>query len=387
MKPNLSEHSDDSVLLQRAKRSSLEHARKFWELLRQHSPKYSDSAPAEFSLPPKPQASPSFVWLLALLRIFPFLLIAGFGVSFLWDFPSLSVSLLGFNYGLEGLLRMVSVSGLIGYFTNWIAITMLFKPVTKRPIFGQGLVPAHKQRIAARLATSVSTELINPELIRRKLEENNMIGAYRERLVAYLKGIIDEPAFRSDLRILVVDYVRDLLGEPSVREVIAKKVFEQLEKAVEDKQLESFALKTYRFLRGNEAQRMIEQAIERLPEHVELSLDDLDAVLDHLPESLDEHAEHLETWATNAIFQLVNRLDIHRMVYENLNNYDEQRFEALIRNATNEQLRYIQYLGAVLGTVGGLVIWQPLPSLVVLATLLSVLFLADMAFFRFKSNR
>ena len=46
---------------------------------------------------------------------------------------------------LEGLLRIISVSGLIGFVTNWVAITMLFNPRQDRP----GLRRADARRAAA----------------------------------------------------------------------------------------------------------------------------------------------------------------------------------------------------------------------------------------------
>ncbi|TVR33239.1 MAG: DUF445 domain-containing protein, partial [Balneolaceae bacterium] len=47
-----------------------------------------------------------------------------------------------------------------------------------------------------------------------------------------------------------------------------------------------------------------------------------------------------------------------------------------------EQLKTIQYLGAVLGTIGGFVIWQPLLSLSVLAVIGGTIYLTDRALFQ-----
>ena len=66
-------------------------------------------------------------------------------------------------------------------------------------------------------------------------------------------------------------------------------------------------------------------------------------------------------------------LPIHRPSFER----DESKIEALIRTSTNEELRYIQQLGAVIGTLGGLVIWNPVLSLVAIAIVISGLYLLD----------
>ncbi|MEX2573384.1 MAG: DUF445 family protein, partial [Balneolaceae bacterium] len=99
------------------------------------------------------------VWLF-ILSLIPWFLAGLFILSFFWDFHHLNLVLFGFSYSLEGLIRFVSVSGLIGFLTNWLAITMLFRPAKKRPILGHGLIPAHKERIANRLAAAVSEDLI-----------------------------------------------------------------------------------------------------------------------------------------------------------------------------------------------------------------------------------
>jgi uncharacterized membrane-anchored protein YjiN (DUF445 family) len=68
---------------------------------------------------------------------------------------------------------------------------------------------------------------------------------------------------------------------------------------------------------------------------------------------------------------------VHTLVEDNLRQYDEQRISEIILKATNEQLRYIQYLGGILGVIGGLVIWEPFVSITALAVLLIFVFVLD----------
>src|SRR5699024_9391569 len=120
--------------------------------------------------------------------------------SFICDFNQISVSLWGYALNFEGILRITAVGGLIGFSTNWLAINMLFKPVEKRPILGHGLIPAQKDRIAYRLAQAVSDDLSNPEIIKKKISESKAISRYREQSTVYIKSIIDDPAFRKDIK-------------------------------------------------------------------------------------------------------------------------------------------------------------------------------------------
>ncbi|HHG85381.1 MAG TPA: DUF445 family protein, partial [Bacteroidetes bacterium] len=95
--------------------------------------------------PNKRKAKPGFVLFVRILRLLPLICLGGFITSFWVDFQQTdTLDLFGYTLQLEALLRVVSVSGLIGFSTNWIAIKMLFKPVLRRPIWGQGLIPAQK---------------------------------------------------------------------------------------------------------------------------------------------------------------------------------------------------------------------------------------------------
>ena len=69
------------------------------------------------------------------------------------------------------------IGAIIGYFTNWLAIKMLFKPRTEKRIggikvpFTPGLIPKEKARIAKSVAESVGEHLINKESISKTLNK------------------------------------------------------------------------------------------------------------------------------------------------------------------------------------------------------------------------
>lgn len=324
---------------------------------------------------------------LYLLTLFPYLLLLTFLGSLIWDFQGVSAVVFGYFLNFEGILKIVSVSGLIGFLTNWLAITMLFKPSQKRPILGHGLIPAQKDRIAYRLAQAVSEDLINPEIIKRKIHESQVISKYREQATVYLKGIIDSPEFRFELKQWVVNYVDDMIADPEIRTAIAEKILVEIEESLEGKSIEKVALKAYSFVKGQEMQEIIEESLTRIPTSIESGLDRLDDLLDRLPEKIDEHSEVIENVVTSLLYKLVNQLDVHALVEDNLRKYDEQRISDIIRGATNEQLRYIQYLGAVLGTIGGLVIWEPFISVLILGFLTVLILGLDALLFRFHRDR
>ncbi len=315
--------------------------------------------------------------LLRILQFIPPVLLAVFAGSFLWDFTGFTYNIFGYTFNFEGLLRILSISGLIGFCTNWIAITMLFKPIKKRPILGHGLIPAQKDRIAFRLAQAVSDDLINPDIIKQKIHESDSISRFREQSTRYIKSIIDDPAFRTELKAWVVDYVDDMIAKPEIRSAIAEKILIQIEKSLQQTSIEKVALKAYTFVKGQKMQQIVEESLGRLPESIESGLDRFDSLLDELPAHIDEHSKTIEQLVTSLLYTLVNKLDVHILVEDKLREYDEQRISDLIQNAANEQLQYIQYLGAILGVIGGFLIWEPFISIMVLAAIGLSIYLLD----------
>lgn len=86
------------------------------------------------------------------------------------------------------------MTGLIGWFTNWVAVKMLFKPVN--PInFGlfkiQGIFPKRQDKLAASIGKMVAEELLTSHDIREKvLHPDNidgLISFVEERIDYYLQ--------------------------------------------------------------------------------------------------------------------------------------------------------------------------------------------------------
>ena len=140
-----------------------------------------------------------------------------FAVSFWWDFDGMAVGLFGQTVAVEGLLKVLTVSGLIGFGTNWLAITMLFQPREKRAIIPQGLIPAQRERVIYRLSEAISRELINADIIKQKIKDSGVIGRYRDLALGVVRGVVEDPGFRADLKDLAQAYATEVLGSEAVR--------------------------------------------------------------------------------------------------------------------------------------------------------------------------
>lgn len=298
--------------------------------------------------------------LLHSLVVFPWIMMGVFITSFFWDFEGISSETFGHVFEYKGLLRIISVSAIIGYATNWVAIKMLFRPRKFRPILGHGLIPAQKERIAFRLAQAVSKDLINPELIQQKIHESDLVGQYRERVTLYLKDFLESADFRFGLKALFKGYLDDILSDAEFRAALAKQIVEKLDNLLEKKVMEKFALKVYTTVKGRDTHEVIQEALANLPTMLDSGFDKIDEVLDDLPIKMDEYGPKIEDLFTALLYRLINQLDVHDLVETNLKRFDESKLEGLILGATNEQLHYIQYLGALFGAIGGFIIWEPI---------------------------
>ena len=72
------------------------------------------------------------------------------------------------------------ISAFIGYFTNWVAIKMLFHPKKPINILGikfQGIFPKRQQQFAQKLGVLVANELIHFDEIAEKLKDPKQLEA------------------------------------------------------------------------------------------------------------------------------------------------------------------------------------------------------------------
>ncbi len=73
---------------------------------------------------------------------------------------------------IEKLILFILIGGLIGWFTNKIAIKMLFRPINPLKILGirfQGVFPRRKDQIAKSLADIIEQELLSKEVMMDQL--------------------------------------------------------------------------------------------------------------------------------------------------------------------------------------------------------------------------
>ena len=126
-----------------------------------------------------------------------------------------------------------AVGAVIGLFTNWLAIKMLFRPLEARYVFGfrmpftPGILPRERKRIAESLADTVANDLLTQESVEERLRSQGFrkaLGvAVFDRLLALMQstpaslaGSFEGPAGR-ELGATAGQLVRSIAGsEPFI---------------------------------------------------------------------------------------------------------------------------------------------------------------------------
>jgi uncharacterized membrane-anchored protein YjiN (DUF445 family) len=280
----------------------------------------------------------------------------------------------------------------IGFFTNVLAIRMLFRPLREYRIFGiripftPGILPRERRRLAESIGGMVERELLTPQVIRDRLGRSWVREAVRKQVALYTEKIPEKletaglsewllsgaeelyPRFAAGLAgFLGKDEIRGELesrGRVLLLDAILKlNVFQRL------------------FLQAGQYDRVLH---ERMPEFVDELIRNLEdflgeeetrkKILAFFLESLKEAGRDLSTpgagkkekmdlFITERLLAaagkgaeaVLNTIDVEAMVTERIDSLDMLRVEGIILDVMARQLKWIDIFGGILGFLIGLV--------------------------------
>jgi hypothetical protein len=87
----------------------------------------------------------------------------------------------------------------IGFVTNVVAIRMLFRPLREIRVFGirlpftPGLLPRQRHRLADNIGAMVERELLTPEIIRSRLQRDEVRGGIQASIAGYTERLLSRP--------------------------------------------------------------------------------------------------------------------------------------------------------------------------------------------------
>lgn len=350
----------------------------------------SQSAEQSVEVPERHGLNKSKQFFLYFLRVSPFLCGLGFALSFFDPFKtahttSFEIFGLAMNLDFEDFIKTICVSGLIGFGTNYIAIKMLFRPLVKRPILGQGLIPAQKDRIIYTLAQGIYRHVLNQDLIRKRIEDTGIVKKVNGMAMDGAVGLLQDEELREHLKSTIVDAMNDYAGREEVKKEIADMIDVRLEQNL-DKGLKKFLLQTYKRYNKEDYEEVIEKIVKDLPQLALEVIEKLEDQLDRAAAFIRKEKEQSAEKIMDLLIDLLNKLDITDLLAKQMAHFNEAELERLVWESTNEQLRYIQYLGTILGMLGGLLIWEPELMISVYAILIASIAGLDSLLFKIAAK-
>ncbi|WP_297518726.1 DUF445 family protein [uncultured Clostridium sp.] len=256
------------------------------------------------------------------------------------------------------------IGAIIGYFTNWLAIKMLFKPHTEKRIAGMkvpftpGLIPKEKTRIAKSVAQSVGEHLINQESIGKTLNKPEVKDKVKSALDDKALQILEkEGTLEERLR----DMFKESYSEKEI--IIEEKIYSKTMSIIEDKEKQNkLAGIATNFIKNKLAQepsliiKCLEKAdlkliVDKISKNIdsqsstELIAENIDKIIDNLEASDKTVKDYIPTRAFDAV---------EKMVYDNKEVIIKEICDTLKNPDVSDKIKKA-ILGKVLGGLGGMI--------------------------------
>lgn len=106
--------------------------------------------------------------------------------------PDLGIIKISFGFYFD-IVYKILLSSMVGYFTNFLAIKMLFKPKEKTRHGIQGLVPGNQDQIAEKLGSGISDNFFNASDLIDYLNQNDIIADSISSLKRYVEVNLEDP--------------------------------------------------------------------------------------------------------------------------------------------------------------------------------------------------
>jgi hypothetical protein len=279
------------------------------------------------------------------------------------------------------------VGGLIGYITNYIAIKMLFRPRTPiyigklRLPFTPGVVPRRKDELADILGNAVVAKFFNADDLEIIFTSDYLSDAFAESIADILcsdsvapRDIIEapgDPAYRN-----AADALKEELCVRILAGVIKSDPVSVLARAGAARTKRRFGSAAAEML-GDELTGSVAKLLSEGLEEYILS-DGRDILMPLLDAELEEAAGTplgvmtkavvndrtvLVNWARDLygrfmrayVRPIVSTIDVGGMIAEKIKHMDAAGVEGLVLDVVKKELRYLVWLGALLGLIIGTV--------------------------------
>ena len=252
----------------------------------------------------------------------PLLLMVAAGVHFLS--PSF--------YWAEA-VYIIALTANIGYFTNFIAIKMLFKPYHRTALGRQGLIPQNQPKLASALSATLSDHFLASEHWQEYLQNANLIEKLMTNSEQFITHWLSQPENQKELAGSLQAFLEE--NQQSIQiffEEIQQKLILELGEKIDPQKLlsKSFEWVETQFeQRPREMEFLIEPVVKTVAENIPL-------IAQRLHDTLDDHIENQDTirrgiakaakWSANIteddikryLFRMVASFEFRQTLFEGL---------------------------------------------------------------------
>lgn len=282
------------------------------------------------------------------------------------------------------------VGGIVGYFTNDLAIRMLFRPLKPVYFFGHrlpmtpGMIPKNKERLAEGIAMMVSGKLLATDVLAESLLSDDMLAKVRAAAAKFLDSQrANDTPLREALASLIgretVDSmaggvkseigmrIAEKMSDPALADLITDKIAEAVERKVNSNFLLRIgAAILVGDIRGKVYGMVVEvlngEAVSMVQQMANAEADKLlsKPVSSLFPQANDKVLKLQQAvvdlyrkMVTDKLPAILESVDIKAIVRNRVANMDVLEMERMILDICNKELRAVVWLGAVLGALIG----------------------------------
>ncbi len=285
------------------------------------------------------------------------------------------VAVVSYTLGLFGLsgpydaLYYVSFAGLIGSFTNKMAIDAMFSPWPSRRLRlpYTGIIERKREEIIEGIAVAVSEEIMAPAAVARWMAENGFLETVRDEGAEQVLSLCEKEGDAATLRIAICDSLR----RDAVSFLDSDDAYSPL-RALAEKGVQEFltekgglAMQFGQMIAPADYDVMTGAIRDGIKVKVEAALQTENGEPTPEVRSLIEGAaSRLKGWdirsdtvAQRLASAAVQKFDVRSIVTQSLGEYSAMDVKELLVSLSRHHLTWLEVYGGVFGAVGGSVMW------------------------------
>ena len=281
------------------------------------------------------------------------------------------------------------IGAVIGYFTNYIAVKMLFHPRRAIKIgkwrlpFTPGIIPKRKAQLAHAVGQAVGTQLFTENDVKKLLLSDEMkqsvtesvlgsVGGERRTLEALLQSGMGAESYdhcKTTLCQSLCEHLESGIREMDLGTVIAEQGRAAIKEKVSgtmlamfvhDRTIAGLAESVHsgidRYLDENMHEILLPKVVAEIDGFARKTAAEHCQAVSVEPELLHRVVEHgYESVVTAKVDQVLGTFHISDVVEQKINEMDVEEIETLILSVMKHELRTIINLGALIGFVIGII--------------------------------